>query len=87
MISPLPIDLAEPERHIIVEIIDGLADTTVVHLPASRSNVAGRGGQSFLEYDFAPSHWISVCGVRGSVYVHAGMLENAVVCSACEAAA
>lgn len=81
---PLPI---QPEQHIVVEIIDDLADTTIVHLPAARSNIAGRGRQTFLEYDFAPAHWISVCGVRGSVYVRAGMLADAPVCLECEAAA
>lgn len=82
-----PLVAAEADQHIVVEIVDGMADTATVHLPAARSCIGGRGGQTFLEYDFPPATWLSVCGVRGSVYIRAGLLSDAPLCLACEAAA
>lgn len=82
MIAPLPF---EPEELVIVDIVDGIANTQTVHLPQRKPI----GGISFDAFDFPPNTWPPACGAfrSGSVYVHAGMLENAVVCSACEAAA
>lgn len=80
MIAPLPL---EPEELIVVDIIDGLANTTTVHLPQRKPI----GGIRFDAFDFPPATWPAACGHgSGSVYVRAGMLEDAVICSACEAA-
>jgi hypothetical protein len=79
-IAPLPV---EQEELVIVEIVDGVANTRLVHLPATRCN---KGGFRFDSYDFPPTRWPAACGVgSGSVYVRAGFLEDAVVCADCEA--
>jgi hypothetical protein len=82
-LAPLLLDLAQPEQHVIVEIVDEVADTSLVHLPLAQT-----GGFRFDRYDFPPATWSSACGrVRsGSVYVRGGMLEGAPVCPDCEAA-
>ena len=82
MIAPLPLPL-EPEELVIVEINDGVANTALVHLPATRCN---KGGFRFDSYDFPPSTWPPACGLlpSGWVYVRAGLLENARICRECE---
>ena len=82
MISPLPV---EQEQLVVVEIIDGVADTTLVHLPAVQCH---GGGLKFHSFDFPPATWPPACQqIRsGAVYVRAGMLADAVVCPDCEAA-
>jgi hypothetical protein len=84
--SPLPI---EPEELVVVEIVDGQADLTLVHLPAHKRIDGGRGGPTFDRYDFSPSVWPSACRLieDGYVYVRAGLLADAPVCAECEAAA
>jgi hypothetical protein len=56
--------------------VDGLADKTEVHLPVYP--------RRFKALDFPPPTWRSKCGVDGWVYVHAGELEDAPVCPACQ---
>jgi hypothetical protein len=78
-LAPLPIPL---EQLVIVEITDGIADTSLVHLPAERCN---KGGFRFDSYDFPPSTWPAACGRgSGSVYVRAGCLADARICPECE---
>ena len=67
------------EELVVVEIVDHLADTTVVHLPVYP--------RRFRALDFPPATWTGKCGVAGYVYVHAGELEDAPVCPLCQAAA
>jgi hypothetical protein len=82
VIAPLPI---EPEQLVIVDITDGIANTSLVHLPAVRCQ---KGGFRFDAYDFPPATWPSACGTgSGSVYVRAGLLEHAEICGDCLAAA
>lgn len=66
----------------IVKITGGVADQTVVHLPARAA-----GGFTFARYTFPPATWPSACRrvASGSVYVHAGLLADVPVCRACEA--
>jgi len=84
VIAPLPIEEEELVIVEIVEIVDGVADTSLVHLPAA---VSKRGAFRFDSYDFPPATWPSSCRkIRsGAVYVRAGMLANATVCPDCEA--
>ena len=77
---------ADPEELVIVEIgEDGYADTTLVHIPLER---IAKGGFRFDSFDFPPATWPPTCGLigSGSVYVRAGMLEDARICPDCEAA-
>jgi len=67
------------EELVVVEIVDGLADTKVVHLPVYP--------RRFKALDFPPTSWVSMCGVAGWVYVHAGELGDVPVCPLCQAAA
>jgi hypothetical protein len=72
------------ERHIIVDIRDGVADTQLVHLPAECCN---KGGFRFDSYDFPPATWPAACGSgSGAVYVQAGPLEHALICRECRLA-
>lgn len=82
-LAPLPVP---QEELVVVDIRDGIADTTIVHLPKRRIEP---GGFTFDSYDFAPATWPPVCGLirSGWVYVRAGMLEDARVCPDCEALA
>lgn len=84
--APLP---AEREPLVVVEVLDGHADTTIVHLPALRAVESGAGGPLFTRYEWPPAVWPSACRrVRaGSVYVHGGVLAGVPVCADCEAAA
>jgi len=63
------------EELVVVEIVDHLADTSVVHLPVYP--------RRFKAFDFPPSTWVSKCGVHGSVYAHAGEFTDAPVCLEC----
>lgn len=65
------------EELVVVEIVDGLADTSVVHQPVYPNR--------FNALDFPPTTWRSKCGVDGWVYAHAGELVDVPVCAACEA--
>ena len=67
--------IAFAEELVVVEIVDHLADTTVVHLPVYP--------RRFKALDFPPATWTGKCGVAGYVYVHAGELEDAPVCLEC----
>ena len=72
------------ERLIIVDITNGKANTTRVHLPATRSN---KGGFRFDTYQFPPATWPAACGNgSGHVYVHTGPFEHALVCRECRLA-
>jgi hypothetical protein len=76
-----PADTAEDL--VIVEIVDGVANTTLVHLPATRCS---KGGFRFDSYDFPPTRWPAACGVgSGSVYVRAGEFAESAICPDCEA--
>jgi len=71
------------EQLVIVDITDGIANTSLVHLPATRCN---KGGFRFDSYDFPPATWPAACGNgSGAVYVRAGVLEDAGICPDCEA--
>jgi len=85
VIAPLPIP---PEELVIVDITDGVAITTLVHLPAIRSNGWDQGGGTFTSYDFPPAMWPSKCGAvpKGAVYLRAGPFADAVICRECLAA-
>ncbi len=74
------------ENLVVVDMTDGNADTTTVHLPATRGR--DRSGKHFTDYDFAPTTWSSMCGQveRGGVYNHAGILEHAPLCFDCRVA-
>jgi hypothetical protein len=48
MIAPLPV---QQEELVIVQIVDGRADLSVVHRPAHRRVPDGRGGPTFDRYD------------------------------------
>lgn len=76
------------EELIVVEIINGIADTSLVHRPA-RNSGPGRGGSRFDQFDFAPSRWPSACRrlASGSVYARAGEFADAPVCPECLAVA
>ena len=79
MIAPLPL---EPEELIVVEIVDDIANTRLVHLPATRCN---KGGFRFDSYDFPPATWPAACGNgSGSIYVRAGEFAESVICPDCE---
>lgn len=80
--APLPI---KREELIVVEIVDGIAQTDVVHLPARRALAAGRGGPTFDRFDFPPDPWPSACREvpAGAVYVRAGVLASAPICPGC----
>jgi hypothetical protein len=82
---PLPISL---EELVVVNIVDGVADTTLVHLPAHRRCVGGAGGPTFDRFEFSPAVWPSAGRLvdNGFVYVRAGLLEGAPVCAVCEGA-
>ena len=78
------------ERLVIVELVDGIADTRIVHHPATVKRFGGEG-QIECRFDnrtFPPVHWPSACGQvpKGSVYNHAGMLEDAPICVDCQVA-
>ncbi len=78
------------EQLVILNIVDGIADTHHVHIPAV-SKRFGHLGQIELLFDnrnFPPAHWPSLCGTipAGWVYAHAGLLEDAPVCPACRLA-
>jgi hypothetical protein len=66
---------SSPEQLVVVEIVDGTADQTVVHQPIHP--------RKFAAYDFPPATWAGKCGVAGSVYRHAGMFEDVPVCAVC----
>lgn len=78
MIAPLPV---QQEELVVVQIVDGQADESIVHLPLYPNR--------FNALDFAPTRWTSACRKvhSGSVYARAGVFADAPVCSVCEAAA
>lgn len=91
-VSPLPLDVVTPleDDLIVLQIVDGLADTTVAHIPMQyRGMVEGKGGCHirFDAYDEPPTRWKGECGVDGWVYNRGGSLANIEICGACEAAA
>ncbi len=83
--------VASPDRLVVVPIVDGVADTSVVHLPAAERGCGGHGQIVIRLQDlkWAPRTWPSRCGTvsAGAVYNHGGLLEDAPVCGACQAAA
>lgn len=85
-VQPLA-DLALEDELIILQLVDGTADTTVAHLPA-----ATRGGQEsqirWADYDAPPVTWQSACRqIIGPVYNRGGVLEHIDICPDCEEAA
>jgi hypothetical protein len=85
-LAPLPLDAVEPEQLVVVEIVDGMADESLVHLPAYRSN--SERGSRFVDYDFPPSVWPPACKAftSGSVYARGGEFAGSLICRACEEA-
>lgn len=75
---------SHPEQLVVAEMVGDYINDRIVHLPQRKPI----GGIRFDAFDFPPSTWPPACGGfrSGSVYVRAGMLENAVVCPECEAA-
>jgi len=67
------------EQLVVVEIVDGVADQTIVHLP--------RHPNRFDALEWPPVTWPPAClSFRsGGVYAHAGMVADAPVCGLCEA--
>lgn len=90
-VSPLPLDIVTPVEDdlIVLQIVDGLADTTIAHRPMrQREMVEGRGGRRHWDtYDEPPTRWKSECGVDGWVYNRGGSLADIQICGACEEAA
>ncbi len=79
-----PVSVASPDRLVVVEIVDGYPDTTVVHLPAAATRFGGdHRTYQLADLKWAPRSWPSRCGVVGDVYNHGGILEGAPVCGAC----
>ncbi len=78
---------SSPDRLVVVPIIDGYADTRVVHLPAYERGCGGHGQIviRFCDLKWAPRTWPSLCGVveAGAVYNHGGLLEAIPICGAC----
>ncbi len=83
-----PAPAASPDRLVIVAIVDGHADTRVVHLPAAEMTFGGHDQivLTFASRRFPPRTWPSTCGkvTHGYVYNHGGLLEDAPVCGACQ---
>jgi hypothetical protein len=63
------------EELVVVEIIDGTANQTVVHQPIHPNR--------FRAFDFPPATWVGKCGVAGSVYMHSGPFKDIPVCAVC----
>ncbi len=80
-----------PDRLVVVEIVDGYADTSLVHLPAAEKTFGGHDQivLTFASRRFSPRTWPSACGqvTHGYVYNHGGLLEDAPVCGACHVVA
>ncbi len=73
---------------IVLEMNDGMADTSVAHLPAEE-RWFGRGGPKtrFSDYEWTPTRWASMCGeVNGTVYNRGGPLEQTPICWPCRIA-
>jgi hypothetical protein len=93
--SALPVSLeAEAEAYVVVEIVDDVAQTDELHLPAMQrsmhlGNGVGYESSETFEHRIArgwpPSSWPSACGsvARGSIYVRGGVLEDRPICAAC----
>ncbi len=78
------------ETLVIVNIVDGIADTSIVHQPATQERYGGEGQShtTFNQHAFPPRTWPSACGQveHGFVYSHAGLLEDAPTCFDCQVA-
>ncbi len=87
--APVPARPLPPDSLVVVEIVDGYADTSLVHLPAAEKSFGGHDQIvfRFADLKWAPRSWPSRCGIVGDVYNHGGILEGAPVCGACQAAA
>lgn len=85
---PAPLPLAPADFLIILAIQDGMADTTIGHLPALVTGRPGAGGNRLRwdVFDEPPSRWTSVCGVDGWVYNRGGTLGDIEICAGCEVA-
>ena len=84
-----PLPLADHDFPIVLEIVDGSADTSIAHIPAARREL-GKGGAvviAFADYDAPPSSWQSACGIDGWVYNRGGPLANITICHDCAEAA
>lgn len=78
--APLPV---EQEQLVIVEIIDNIAQTGTLHLPAPTRFLEPGRTIKFADVDWH-HRWVSVCGVEGYVYAKAGSLARIEVCGKCE---
>ncbi len=78
------------DRLVVVELVDGYADTSLVHLPAAETTYGGHDQivLTFASRRFSPRTWPSACGkvTHGYVYNHGGLLEDAPICRKCQAA-
>lgn len=82
------------DDYIVVAIVDGLVDVSLVHRPApERSWTSGFGRVQIESFDSRmegmsiPVAWPSACGVveRGSVYNYAGSFAGVSMCPDCAA--
>lgn len=90
MVSPPALPLTPLDFPIILDVTDGVADTTLAHLPAETLTSNGPGGSQIRWADFEapPVSWQSACGdVYGWVYNRAGALADIEICVGCEIAA
>jgi predicted nucleic acid-binding Zn-ribbon protein len=81
------------EPFVVVELTDGVADTSVGHLPAPWRERRVGGERVYHElFDervsegITPDSWPGACGVTGPVYTAAGALDGIEICRACRSA-
>jgi hypothetical protein len=78
------------EHLVIVGLVDGYADTSIVHQPAPLKKCGGHGQISFkfAHNNSIPRTWPSLCGhvTHGWVYNHGGVLQDAPMCWDCRIA-
>jgi hypothetical protein len=79
------------ERYVVVPIVDDVAQTELLHLPAPKHRMSAGSGWTQvtfterIERGFPPASWPAACGAftHGSIYVQAGPLEHQPVCVSC----
>lgn len=80
----LPRPAGEP--FVVVPVTGGVADVSVLHVPAPYRLVADGGGERRVPFrgESVPYEWPSMCGVEGLVYVRGGVLARTPGCGVCE---
>jgi hypothetical protein len=92
ILAPLTIPV---EKYVVVKVVNELALTDLLHLPAKTrvyTTFEGKSNCSVkftdrIQNGFPPASWPAACGAftEGSIYVQAGPLTNQPVCPACQA--